>query len=92
MAPNGVYFTVSRFEDREFRGITNVGVRPTVGGDYISIETWLYDCDEDLYGKNCRVEFLHFSRPEKKFSSLEALRNRLLADAEEGKVFFENNF
>ena len=89
MPPNGVYFTVSGFEDRVFHGITNVGTRPTVGGSFVSIESYLFDCDEDLYGRNCRVEFLHFLRSERKFSSLEALRLQLLEDAGKGKAYFE---
>ena len=43
------------------------------------METYLFDCKEDLYGEECRVDFKKFLRPERKFPSLEALKSRLLA-------------
>ena len=49
-----------------------------------------FDCDEDLYGEPCRVEFFHYSRPEKRFSSIEALKQQLLKDAEKGKAYFRS--
>ena len=67
MPPNGVYDTVSHFKDRSLKGITNVGYKPTVGEKFLGVETYLFDCEEDLYGESCRVEFFHYSRPEKRF-------------------------
>ncbi len=74
MPPNGVYDTVSHFKDRSLCGITNVGYKPTIGEKFLGVETYLFDCEEDLYGEPCRVEFFHYSRPEKRFSSIEALK------------------
>ena len=90
MPPNGVYDTVSHFKDRSLKGITNVGYKPTVGEKFLGVETYLFDCEEDLYGESCRVEFFHYSRPEKRFSSIEALKQQLLKDAEKGKTYFKN--
>ena len=53
------------------------------------METYLFDCKEDLYGEECRVDFKKFLRPERKFPSLKALKSRLLADAEDGRRYFE---
>ena len=89
LPPNGVYVTTSYFDGRTYGGITNIGCKPTVGESFIGVETYLFDCDEDLYGKKCRVDFKKFLRPEKKFPSLEALKARLLADAENGRAFFQ---
>ena len=89
LPPNGVYVTISYFDGRTYGGITNIGCKPTVGESFIGVETYLFDCDEDLYGKKCRVDFKKFLRPEKKFPSLEALKARLLADAENGRAFFQ---
>lgn len=55
-------------------GSTNVGKKPTVGGQTVLSETFLVDYKGDLYGKNLIVEFYHFVRGEKKFGSLEELR------------------
>ena len=90
MPPNGVYVTITRFGERVFEGITNVGYKPTVGERFLGVETYLFDCEEDLYGQECVVEFLKFLRPEKKFASFEALRTQLKKDAAGGKSYFED--
>lgn len=89
MPPNGVYITISRFGERVFEGITNVGYKPTVGEKFLGVETYLFDCDEDLYGQECTVEFLKFQRAEQKFPSFEALRGQMQKDAAAGKAYFE---
>lgn len=89
MPPNGVYVTVSKFGDTEYQGITNVGYKPTVGEDFLGVETYLFDCDEDLYGKDCIVFFRKFQRPEHKFASFEALKAQIARDIEAGHAFFE---
>ncbi|MDO4519858.1 MAG: bifunctional riboflavin kinase/FAD synthetase [Eubacteriales bacterium] len=89
MPPNGVYMTITHFKHVSYPGITNVGYKPTIGEKFVGIETYLFGCDEDLYEQPCRVEFFHFSRPEKKFESLDALKKQLAKDEEDGKAFFE---
>ena len=88
LPPHGVYVTSSSFQGRIYHGITNIGYKPTVGESFVGVETYLFDCKEDLYGQECRVDFKKFLRPERKFPSLEALKDRLLADAEDGKEYF----
>ena len=90
MPPNGVYATVSRFPHREYLGITNVGYKPTVGGeDFLGVETYLFDCQENLYGVQSTVTFHHFLRYERKFASLEQLKGQLLGtDVAQAKDFF----
>jgi riboflavin kinase/FMN adenylyltransferase len=83
LPPNGVYVTSSRFPHETFRGVTNIGFKPTVGESFCGVETYLYNCNQDLYGKTCRVEFYHFQRPERKFPSLEALKEQLACDIRE---------
>lgn len=88
MPPNGVYLSISHFEDRSLPGITNVGYKPTVGEKFLGVETYLFDCNEDLYGEKCTVEFIHFQRPEQKFASIDALKKQLLSDAKKGREYF----
>ena len=57
MPPNGVYITISYFGEKEFKGITNIGYKPTIGEKFLGVETYLFDCSEDLYGEFCKVEF-----------------------------------
>lgn len=89
MPPNGVYITVSHFGSKTYPGITNVGYKPTVGEKFIGIETNLFDCDQDLYGCSCRVDFYKFVRPEQRFASFEALKAQIRNDIEIGKKYFE---
>ena len=87
MPPNGVYVTRSHFEGKVCGGITNVGYKPTIGENFIGAETYLFDYEGNLYGESCRIEFLRYIRPEYKFSSLEALKSRLLEDARIGREY-----
>lgn len=89
MPPNGVYDTVSHFKDRSLKGITNVGYKPTVGEKFLGVETYLFDCEEDLYGESCKWNFSLFQTGET-FSSIEALKEQLMKDAEKGKAYFQS--
>ena len=89
MPPNGVYVTLFRFEDKEYRSITNVGYKPTIGDTTLGVETFLFDCNEDLYGKDCIVEFKKYVRPEQKFPSIEKLKEQIQHDISVGMAYFE---
>lgn len=92
MPPNGVYITYSQFGDQRFHGITNVGYKPTVGGEeFLGVETYLFQCSQNLYGQKSIVSFLKFLRPERRFESLEKLKNQLMQDAQKAQKFFEEN-
>jgi riboflavin kinase/FMN adenylyltransferase len=91
MPPNGVYATISRFSHKSYTGITNVGYKPTVGEQFLGVETHLNDCEEDLYGKYCAVELKKFQRPEQKFESFEALKAQISTDIENGIRYFAQN-
>lgn len=86
LPPNGVYLTRTITEEGDFYGITNIGYKPTVGGEtHKGVETFLFDFSGDLYGKHLKVEFLEFERPEQKFQSLDELKARILSDVYWGK-------
>ena len=81
----GVYATIVTISGKKYIGVTNVGVKPTVGSDKILAETWIQGFGEDIYGQNIRIEFVKFIRSEKKFDSLEELKNQVFLDAEKAK-------
>lgn len=86
----GVYAVRVLFDEKEYFGVCNVGSRPTVDqDDHILAETHLLDFSGDLYGKEVRVEFHRFMRPEEKFSSLDALKKQIAKDREEARMFWE---
>lgn len=81
LPPDGVYAAKVRIGDKSFRGILNLGVRPTVSPEAKRVlEVHLFDFDGDLYGADAEVEFLHFLRPEKKFGSVAELRAQIARD------------
>lgn len=84
----GVYACKVTAGDGEYFAVTNVGSRPTVGGHRVTVEPWLLDFDGDLYGKTIAVEFFCFLRPEKKFDSLEALKEQIDRDAQGARRYF----
>ncbi len=88
LPPNGVYYTSSDVSGRSYFGVTNVGTKPTVDGHFIGIETYFFDCEEDLYGADLKVKLLHFARPERKFASLIELRKQITKDEEGARAYF----
>ena len=65
---------------RTYRGMCNIGLRPTVGGTTRTIETHILDFDQDIYGLPLQLRFLRRIRDERRFPSLDALRSQLLED------------
>lgn len=77
LPPNGVYFTRAIIDGIPYPAITNIGIKPTVGGKYKTIETNVFEYNQDTYGKEVTVEFLKFCRPEVRFSSVGELRKTI---------------
>ena len=81
LPPDGVWTVrVDMGDGRLIDGVANLGKRPTVGGDGRRLEVHLLDFSEDLYGKSLDVRFLVHLRGERKFPSLDALREQIAAD------------
>ena len=85
----GVYACQVEVEGQIFQAVTNVGMRPTVGGHHITVESWILDFDGDLYGSDLSVLFHKFLRPEQKFGSLEELQAQIRKDALQTREFFQ---
>lgn len=76
----GVYYTNVKVNNGFYKGITNIGVNPTVNGRKLSIETNLLDFDDDIYGKDMTLYFISRIRSEKKFESVKGLEKQLQKD------------
>lgn len=86
---HGVYAAKAYFDEAAHLAVTNVGVRPTLGGvDAVSVESHILDFSGDLYGKRVRLEFYRFLRPEVKFDDTLALQNQIQRDAQATKEYF----
>ncbi len=88
LPPRGVYYSRVLFEGGTYPGITNIGHKPTVSNtNTVSVETYLYDFDRDMYGKEIVTELLQFRRPERKFEDLKHLKKQMEEDIEEGRQY-----
>ena len=77
---NGVYAVDVEVQGYKYRGMCNIGMRPTVDGKVRTIETHILNFDEDIYGLPLQIRFLRRIRDERQFPSLEALRDQLSKD------------
>ena len=88
LPPNGVYYSSVLLEGRELAGITNIGYKPTVSEKMqIGVETYIYDFDREIYGREIKVSLLGFRRPERKFHGRDELKEQIARDIEEGRQY-----
>ena len=87
----GVYASIASFDGKRYPSVTNVGVRPTIGGDRFYSETHVFDFSGDLYGRQVEVTLLQFLRDERKFTDLAALRAAMENDAVQAKEVLYRN-
>ena len=76
----GVYKSKVLIDNKEYEGITNIGIRPTYKTDFIGCETYIKGLNSEIYGKEITLKFLKFIRGEQKFSSRSDLKNAVKAD------------
>lgn len=81
----GVYQSVVSFDGQEYKGVTNIGSRPTVGTRIVLSETHILDFDGDLYGKDVEIRLVRFIRPEQKFGSFDELVRQIKNDVSDVK-------
>lgn len=88
----GVYASAVTLPGGErFCGVTNVGVKPTVGSDAPLWETWMPDYHGgEIYGQTADVRLLQFLRPERKFNTLTDLRNAIVKNGEQARAVYES--
>ena len=89
--PNGVYAVHAQTQGKLFRGVTNIGLRPTVAlpVPQLRVETHLFDFEGDLYGQELEITFVEKLREEQKFPSLEALKDQVLRDLAKARQLFD---
>ena len=87
--PNGVYFSLVHLDDKVYKGITNIGVKPTVEAvPEKGVETHIFDFSGDIYGKNIDVELLRFHRAEMRFDNVEELCAQMQHDILVARKYF----
>lgn len=92
LPPFGVYVSRVLIGGTYYGGITNIGKKPTVEGDYpVGVETYVFDFDRDIYGENIEVQLLKFERPETRFGSLDELKAQLEKDKVYGLSYLKKH-
>lgn len=83
---HGVYavrvFEEGKWNQPQYQGMMNIGIRPTIGGIKRMIEVNIFDFDADIYGQTIGIQVLHRLRGEQKFDGLDALKGQLAKDKE----------
>ncbi len=87
----GVYCVKVIIDGREYPGVCNVGIKPTIGRETLPLaETFILGFSGDLYGKTVRTEFYEFVRPEMRFAGFEDLKAEIRRNTEFARQYFEN--
>ncbi|WP_410222443.1 bifunctional riboflavin kinase/FAD synthetase [Pedobacter sp.] len=73
-----------------YKGMAYIGHRPTINGMTRNIEVNIFDFNKEIYGQNIKMNFLHFLRPDVKFTGLDTLTQQLQADKEATLSFFKD--
>ena len=81
----GVYACIARLQEGDFPAVTNLGLRPTVDGQSVTVESWLLDYEGELYGRELTLDFHSFLRPERKFETLDAMRDEIFRNAQQAR-------
>ncbi len=89
---DGVYAVWAEVLNKSYKGITNIGTRPTISsGNEKTIETHILGFDEDIYGLSLKIEFAGRLRNEEKFASLEQLKGQLTMDKMQADLLLPSN-
>ncbi|MCL2097205.1 MAG: bifunctional riboflavin kinase/FAD synthetase [Bacteroidales bacterium] len=85
---DGVYAVIVSIAEQSYKGLMNIGLRPTVRGTTRTIETHILDFDQDIYGQPIEVQLLAHIREEQRFDSLDALKQQITKDKEDSRNYF----
>ena len=85
----GVYCVEVLLEGKKYKGVSNFGLRPTVDGSKLLLETHMFNFSEEIYGKELTVEFLTFIRSEQKFNNFEELTKQINKDINKAKEYHQ---
>ena len=89
----GVYVTKIKLANKIYFGVTNAGNKPTFGNNTFTVETFIFDFEDDIYGEYLEVIPLHQLRPETKFLGMEDLKKQIMKDVKIAqKYLISNNF
>ncbi|WP_190600428.1 bifunctional riboflavin kinase/FAD synthetase [Candidatus Vesicomyidisocius sp. SY067_SCS001] len=84
----GIFAVNVELNNKIYNGVCNLGKRPTVGGETVLLEVFLFDFNKQVYGEYTKVIFKYKIRDEQKFDSFLALKEQIKLDVKNAKFFF----
>ena len=88
--PDGIYATRTLVDEKLYLSATSIGNQPTFGGNERTIESYLIDFSDNLYGKNINIQFEKYIRDQKFFESTIELKKQMLKDVEDTQIILSN--
>jgi len=88
--PDGIYATRTLVDQKLYLSATSIGNQPTFGGNERTIESYLIDFSDNLYGKKINIQFEKLIRNQKYFESTIELKKQMLKDVEETQIILSN--
>jgi len=88
---SGVYVVKSCIDNQTYYGMMNIGTNPTVGGNKQTIETYFFDAEFNLYDKKLQIELLTRIRDEKKFNSMNELKEAMSDDEDFAREYIDTH-
>jgi len=85
----GVYATWAYIDDKAYQSMTNIGKCPTFGGNELTVEVYILDYHNSLYGHKLKIDIIERLRDEKQFDSIEELKNQITEDIKQGRAILK---
>jgi len=76
--------------DKNYFGVANIGYKPTIKGENLTLEVHIFNFEQDIYEARIQVEFMKYLRGEKKFNGVEELKAQINRDIEEASKYFKD--
>ncbi|MBA3647796.1 MAG: bifunctional riboflavin kinase/FAD synthetase [Chitinophagales bacterium] len=86
---DGIYAIKATLDGNIYNGVISIGLRPTVNGKDRTIEAFLFDFTQDIYGKLLKVEFAEWIREERKFETIGLMTEAIRNDEEQAKQILD---
>ena len=86
----GVYASLVNVDGEIYKGMTNIGYRPTIDADRLTIEVNIFNFNKDIYNREIILSFVERIRNEKRFASLGDLQHQLASDKIAASAILEN--
>ena len=87
---DGVYVTWAYFNDQTYQSVTNIGRRPTFGGEGRTVETYILNYHGNLYGHELKIDIVERLRGEKRFDTVEELKKQIAEDVRQGTAILNS--